>query len=335
LLSHHLEPAKVQVKQTMPKTTKESQPMIWSQATSLSKILHSSKSSKSQGAAAAGPLPSCTLGSGDVEGHILHECLCTKEEGSATSPSFHWELLDVSQEDKLAIFAEGKPENLDLPENADAVGGLVHWAVYDIPSSVAMFPRGVAQKSLTFSIPDGSGGSEDATVRQAVTSFGQTSYSAMCPPAGYTSKYNFRMVVYPGHLEFNESTTDLSWQNVALQIKEAGVLAECQFGSQSTGSKHEYIAPAKKQLPGHTAHSANKVRTQQEHTKPAPRQMPIPRSPSQMHLDLEQGAVPAMMEGQAEEVHIDREMGAEMTEDVITSDSSTMKGMMTTEKYAE
>jgi len=95
-------------------------------------------------------------------GTIPSEFTC---DGRNISPELSWENVPI----KTKSFAL-------ISDDPDALGGWIHWLVYDIPNNV----RRIEQNSLP------------AGAKQAENDFGKKTYGGPCPPTG-THRYFFRL----------------------------------------------------------------------------------------------------------------------------------------------
>lgn len=95
-------------------------------------------------------------------GTIPSEFTC---DGKNISPQLFWKNVPAETKSFALIF-----------DDPDAIGGWIHWLVYDIPSTV----RAIEQDRL----PTGA--------KQAENDFGKKPYGGPCPPSG-THRYFFRL----------------------------------------------------------------------------------------------------------------------------------------------
>ena len=76
-------------------------------------------------------------------------------------------------------------------EDTDGSSGmLTHWIVYDMPVSMILLPKRMAEAAK---IPGG--------IMQGTNAFGLTGYSGPCPPAGETHQYIFTIYALDAKLD--------------------------------------------------------------------------------------------------------------------------------------
>jgi Raf kinase inhibitor-like YbhB/YbcL family protein len=112
-------------------------------------------------------------------GNMPVEYTCSDDN---ISPEINWSGAPINTKTFVLIM-----EDIDAPG-----GSFIHWAVYDMPKSMILLPKRMAEAG---SIPGGT--------KQGTNSFGIIGYSGPCPPAGETHRYVFTLYALDARLDLD------------------------------------------------------------------------------------------------------------------------------------